>query len=76
MTGGATMARPKKTGPKGKAKADPDAMTTRAFRMRQEYADWLERLAAFDRSTVASLLDRALAHYGKAIGFSEEAPER
>jgi hypothetical protein len=68
------MARPKK--PKARGKADPDAMTTRAFRVRQEYADWLRQLAEFDRSSVASLLDRALAHYGKAIGFDKEAPKR
>jgi hypothetical protein len=67
-----TMARPKRQG----RKPDRDAMTTRAFRMRQEYADWLEQLAAFDRSTVASLLDRAAAHYAKSIGFSKEVPER
>jgi hypothetical protein len=72
MNGGATMSRAKKA----KGKPDPDAMTTRAFRMRQEYADWLERLATFDRSSIASLLDRAVTHYGKAIGFNEEAPER
>lgn len=72
MNAGATMARTKR--PKGKP--DPDEMTTRAFRMRQEYAEWLERLAAFDRSSISSLLDRAVTHYGKAIGFTEEAPER
>jgi hypothetical protein len=66
------MARTKKTG----RKPDSDAMTTRAFRMRQEYADWLEQLASFDRSTISSLLDRAVAHYAKSIGFSKEAPER
>jgi hypothetical protein len=72
MTSGATMARPKRA----KGKSDPDAMTTRALRMRQEYADWLEELATFDRSTVSALIDRALAHYGKAVGFAKEAPER
>jgi hypothetical protein len=44
--------------------------------MRQEYADWLAALASFDRSTVAGLIDRALAHYGKAIGFERRPPER
>jgi hypothetical protein len=53
-----------------------DAMTSRAFRMRQEYADWLEELATSDRSSVSGVIDRALAHYGKAIGFKKEAPER
>jgi hypothetical protein len=66
------MARPKKS----KGKPDPNAMTTRAIRMRQEYADWLEQLASFDRSTIAGLIDRALANYGKTIGFEKGAPER
>jgi hypothetical protein len=69
---GTTMAKAKK--PRGKP--DPEAMTTRAFRMRQEYAEWLEGLATYDRSSVAAVIDRALAHYGKAIGFHKEAPER
>jgi hypothetical protein len=72
MRSGVVMPRPKKS----KAQSDPDAMTTRAIRMRQEYAEWLEALASHDRSTVAGVIDRALAHYGKAIGFDREAPER
>jgi hypothetical protein len=66
------MARPKRA----RRRPDPDAMTTRAVRMRQEYAEWVEQLASFDRSTVASLIDRALTHYAKSTGFSKEAPER
>jgi hypothetical protein len=61
---------------KSRGKPAPEVMTTRAFRMRQEYADWLEELATFDRSSVAAVLDRALVHYGKTIGFHKEAPER
>jgi hypothetical protein len=41
-----------------------------------EWKAWVDKLATFDRSSVAALIDRALAHYGKAIGFGEEAPER
>ncbi len=41
-----------------------------------EWKAWLEELASFDRSSVASVIDRALAHYGKAIGFKKEAPSR
>jgi hypothetical protein len=73
--GGIAMAKKTKAArPKGKP--DPDAMTTRALRMRQEYADWVDELARFDRSSVSALIDRALAHYGKAIGFEQEAPSR
>jgi hypothetical protein len=41
-----------------------------------EWKAWVDELATFDRSSVAALIDRALAHYGKAIGFRKEAPER
>ena len=61
--------------PKGKAKPNPDAMTTRALKMRQEYADWLERFAKRERVTVASLVDRALLTHAQATDF-EPPPER
>jgi hypothetical protein len=57
-------------------KPDPDEMVTRAIRMRQEYAAWLDRLASADRSTIAGVIDRALASYAKAIAFKDDPPER
>jgi len=43
-----------------------------AFRVSGEYAAWLERAAAHDRSSVSAFLDRAAANYAKIIQF--EAP--
>jgi hypothetical protein len=68
----ATMAK-KKT---SRAVSRPPKMTTRAVRMTETYAGWLERAAAFDRSSLSAFLDRAAAHYAKEIGFEDAPPER
>jgi hypothetical protein len=63
---------------KGSAKArkpNPDDMVTRALRMRQEYADWLDRFAAVERVSLAALFDRALASHATRTGF-EPPPGR
>jgi len=41
-----------------------------------EYAAWVDRLAEKNRTTVAGLLDQALAAFAKQIGFDEEPPRR
>lgn len=69
----ATMARAKK--PKTKAPAKPEAKSI-AFRVSGDYAAWVDRLAIANRSTVAGLLDQALAKYARDIGFTEPAPVR
>src|SRR5689334_13580875 len=71
MTGGAIMA--KKVA--GKGKPDPDQMVTRALKMRQEYADWLERFATRERVNLSSLIDRALSAHAQQVSF-ESPPER
>jgi hypothetical protein len=43
---------------------------------RPAWYEWLKRLAAFDRSSVVELVDRASARYAKEIGFDEPPPER
>jgi hypothetical protein len=73
MIAEATMAKAKKSA--AKAKPDPDQMVVRALKMRQEYADWLERFAMQERVNLASLIDRALASHAKQVGF-ETPPER
>ena len=65
----------KKSKPKEKATPTPNTMTTRALKMRQEYADWLERFASRERVTLASLFDRALSSHAQQTGF-EQPPER
>lgn len=46
------------------------------FRGSEEFKEWLQSLASFDRQSVAGVIERALVHYGKAINFNKEAPER
>lgn len=66
-----TVGRPKKI------KRD-DALDPRTVAMRTsgEYAAWVDRLAEKNRTTVAGLLDQALAAFAKQIGFDEEPPRR
>lgn len=47
-----------------------------AMRGSQEYKAWLERLAEFDRSSVAEMTERAQARYAREIGFEEPPPKR
>ena len=41
-----------------------------------EWKAWVERLAKFDRGSVADVTDRALAAYARLVGFTEKPPER
>jgi hypothetical protein len=63
------MARKKMTRPK---KA-PILTTTKslAFRVTDDYAAWVEKFAAFNRSTLAGLFDQALAEYAMVKGFDK-----
>ncbi len=49
-----------------------------AIQMRgsSEWKQWLEELAEFDRSTVADVVDRAIAAHARAIGFPKPPPAR
>jgi hypothetical protein len=68
-----TMAvgRPKKT-------TKPDTLTpkTIGFRVSGEYGEWLEGLARKYRTTVAGLMDRAIAEWAEAEGYEAKPPER
>jgi hypothetical protein len=46
------------------------------FRGSAEFKEWLQSLASADRQSVAGVIERALVHYAKAIGYNKEAPER
>jgi hypothetical protein len=76
MAGATTMARPKKTRAARPKVSARTSMTNRALRMTQEYADWLERFAASERTTVSGILDRAAAELAKRVGYPEEPPPR
>ena len=66
----AQMAKPKR---KTESAKDPKTI---GFRVTGEYAEWVDRLATKNRSTVAGLIDQSLARFAKEIGFTEEPPER
>lgn len=69
MAGAArTMGRPKRN-PDG----PPDYKQV-GLRCSLEYADWLERTAAGEQRSVATLIERALAKYAAAEGY--DAPPR
>lgn len=40
------------------------------------FREWVHRLADYNRTNAASLVDQALVHYARAIGFDEPAPRR
>lgn len=65
MSARATMAK------KPKTKPNLNEMTTRALKMRQEYADWLERFADFNNGTTATLFAQALADFAEKKGFKK-----
>lgn len=67
-----TMPRPRKKTARG-ARSQPKAI---AFRVSDAYATWVEELAAANRSTIAGLLDQALARHAREIGFTKPIPER
>jgi hypothetical protein len=56
---------------------DADEIVTKALKMRREHTEWLARVAEADRSTVAAVIDRALAHYASTrLQFAEHPPRR
>ena len=63
-----TMSKP---GRKPAGKPDPGDLCTRAVRMRVEYAAWLEDFAAFNRSTIAGLIDQGLMEFARVKGFKK-----
>ena len=69
--GAMLVGRPKKT-----AKKETANPKTIGFRVSGEYGEWLDRLAKHHRTTVAGVMDRALAEWAKSQGFEEPAPER
>jgi hypothetical protein len=69
----------KKEGPARGPRKSRDALPrpiVLAVKGRREWKEWVDRLAAHDRSSVNELIDRALARYARWIGFEEVPPER
>jgi hypothetical protein len=63
-----------KPGRKASKKPDPDAVTTRAWRMKNSYAVWLEDFAVLNRTSLSGLFDQALVEYAKTKGFKPPPP--
>jgi hypothetical protein len=57
-------------------KAKKPETKTIGLRVTLEYGEWLERLAKRHRTTVAGLIDRAVAEWAQTQGHDEPAPER
>jgi hypothetical protein len=66
-----TVGRPKKIAKKG---ATPPK--TIGFRVSGEYGEWLDGLARHHRTTVAGVMDRAIAEWAEGQGYPAKAPER
>jgi hypothetical protein len=56
------------------ASAGPE-MLAKGVRMTRTYANWLDKLAARERMSVSTLIDRAVADYASRAGF-DAPPER
>jgi hypothetical protein len=69
------MAEPKPK-PRGRPPKPPVSLRTIGFKATHEWSAWLERFAKRNRTTVAGVIDRALAEMAKAQGDPEEPPER
>jgi hypothetical protein len=79
--GGVAVARkPPRKGPGEKSPRKPPDDEPRqvllSIKGRLAWKEWLDRLAAFDRSSTVQLIDRAVARYAKDVGFNEPPPER
>jgi hypothetical protein len=58
-----------------KRESEP-APKTVGIRVSAEYADWLEELARHYRTTIAGVIDRALAEWTETQGYPKRPPVR
>lgn len=71
-----TMERSLMGRPKKKRTSRADVKKTVGIRSTVEWAEWLDRAAAFMRTDQAKLIDAALVEYLKSRGFEEPPPPR
>lgn len=67
----ATLARKKTTAKPGPKTTGGATVKSVAFRVSAPYSKWLEEMAAHNRTTVAGLIDQALARHARETGFRE-----
>lgn len=62
--------------PKRKRDGEPQPGITVGLRVSHEYRAWLEELAEHYRTTVAGVIDRALAEWTASENFPKRPPRR
>jgi len=62
--------------PKGRPAKPDTTVKTVGVRATEAYAEWLDRLAKHYRTTVAGVIDRALAEWTEAESYAERPPDR
>jgi hypothetical protein len=55
--------------------SEPDTKTV-GLRVTLEYDEWLQGLARHYRTTVAGVIDRALAEWSESEGYPHKPPDR
>lgn len=68
------MARPKVK--RGRPPAKDKSAKTLGYRVTPDYLAWITKAAKANRSSIAGLIDQAVASYARAIGFAEAPPDR
>jgi hypothetical protein len=71
MSARAIMGRPKKS----RETPEPETKTV-GLRVTLEYDQWLQGLARHYRTTVAGVIDRALAEWSESEEYPERPPDR
>jgi hypothetical protein len=72
----ATMTAPKKGRKRGPKPKPEGPRKTVSFKASAEFGEWLDEFTAEERMALSSLIERALVHYAKHVGFEPEPPER
>jgi hypothetical protein len=71
------MEKKKRGRPKSAQKSDADKrVIVLSIKGTVEYRDWLAGLADHCRTTSVQVIDSALVHYAKHVGYDETAPKR
>jgi hypothetical protein len=73
ISGGA-MARPKAK--RGRPVAKDKSVKTLGYRVSVDYLAWITKAAKVNRSSIAGLIDQAVAKYAQDIGVAEVPPDR
>lgn len=74
------MAKKKTPASKAKPAGGPETWSRKPLivnlRGSTAFKAWLQELAAADRQSVSGVIERAVVHYARAIGFGKKVPRR